>query len=179
MADSRVYRVLIVDDEEMMRKLMGTFLSRLGHLCATAIDGVEALDKMKGSKIDAVVTDIKMPKMDGNALTSEISKQYPGLPVMVMTGFTEESSAITAISAGAREFIQKPFSFDEFAIRLHKMIRDSEILRRTEGKENSEKEIHDLMNELETTIKKGPGNSAIELSLGTSTQSSHSSSAMG
>jgi two-component system response regulator AtoC len=132
--ESSKYTILVVEDEESLRTLIVSFLSKLGHSSLTAKDGVEALDKIKGNKIDAVITDIKMPNMDGIILTSEISRQYPELPVMVMTAFDEEYSAGTAISVGAREFIKKPFSLDEFAIRLHKMINDSEILKRMKVK---------------------------------------------
>jgi CheY-like chemotaxis protein len=122
--------ILVVDDEELVRRFVITFLSQLGYSCVPAFDGVDALNKMKENKIDAVITDIKMPKMDGILLTKEISKQYPGIPVMVMTAFDEEYSAGTAISLGAREFIKKPFSPEEFAIRLSKMIGDSETMKR-------------------------------------------------
>jgi len=152
--ESSKYTILVVDDEELIRNLVVTFLSKLGHSCVTAMNGVDALDKMKGNKIDAVVTDIKMPNMDGINLTIEILRQYPGLPVMVMTAFDEEYSAGIAISVGAREFIKKPFSLDEFAIRLHKMINDSETLRRTKGAKNVDENIQDLMDELEKTLKK-------------------------
>ena len=70
------FTILVVDDEELIRNLIVTFLSKMGHSCLTATDGVDALDK-----IDAVITDIKMPNMDGITLTSEISIQYPGLPI--------------------------------------------------------------------------------------------------
>jgi DNA-binding NtrC family response regulator len=129
-------------------------LSKLGHSCVIAIDGVDALDKMKRNKIDVVITDIKMPNMDGIILTNKISLQYPELPIMVMTAFDEEYSAGVAISAGAREFIKKPFSLDEFAIRLHKMINDSEALRRVKAEKNGDKDMQDLIDELETAIKK-------------------------
>jgi CheY-like chemotaxis protein len=152
--ESSQYTILIVDDEELIRSLVVTFLSKLGHSCLTAIDGVDALDKMEGNKIDAVITDIKMPNMDGITLTSEISIKYPGLPIMVMTAFDEEYSAGIAISAGAREFIKKPFSLDEFAIRLHKMINDSETLRRLKGEKDGGKDMQDLMSELEEALKK-------------------------
>jgi len=144
------YTILVVDDEELIRNLIVTFLSKLGHSCLTAIDGVDALDKMKGNKIDAVITDIKMPNMDGITLTSEILIQYPDFPIMVMTAFEQEYSAGIAISAGAREFIKKPFSLDEFAIRLHKMLNDSENLRRMKGEKNVNKDMREFLNELET-----------------------------
>jgi CheY-like chemotaxis protein len=153
--ESSKYTILVVEDEESLRSLIVSFLSKLGHSSLTAKDGVEALDKIRGNKIDAVITDIKMPNMDGIILTSEISRQYPELPVMVMTAFDEEYSAGTAISVGAREFIKKPFSLDEFAIRLHKMINDSEILKRMKGEKNVDENIQDLMDELEKTLKKG------------------------
>ena len=97
--------------------------------------------------------------MDGIFLTREISKQQPGLPVMVMTAFDEEYSVGTAIFVGAREFIKKPISLEECAIRLHKMIRESEPLtgvkvEKSREEENVEKDLHLLVKELETALKK-------------------------
>lgn len=122
--ESTHYKILVVDDEEQMRKLIATMLSQKGHQCVTARNGREALDKIMETKFDALITDIVMPEMDGIALTKELSKHYQNLPVMVMTGYTEEYSAETAIASGAREFINKPFSVSEFLIRFDKMMRD-------------------------------------------------------
>jgi len=143
------YTILVVDDEERLRNLIVTFLSNLGHSCVTAIDGVDALDKMKGNKIDAVVTDRKMPNMDGITLAAKISIHYPELPVMIMTAFEEDHVAGIAISVGARDFIKKPFSLNEFSIRLHKMINDSEALRRVKREKDVDKDIQGSTNELE------------------------------
>ncbi len=145
----RKYTILVVDDQESLRNLIVTFLSRLGHSCVTAIDGVDALDKMKGNKIDAVVSDIKMPNMDGITLTSEISTQYPELPIMIMTAFEKEDTAGLAICAGARDFIKKPFSLNEFSVRLHKMINDSEAQKRMKREKDVDKDIQEFMNEVE------------------------------
>jgi DNA-binding NtrC family response regulator len=143
------YTILVVDDEELLRNLIAFFLSKLGHSCVTAIDGVDALDKIKGNKIDAVVTDIKMPNMDGITLTSKISMQYPELPVMIMTAFEEGGTAGLAITVGARDFIKKPFSLNEFSVRLHKMINDSEAQRRMKREKGVDKDIQGSTNELE------------------------------
>lgn len=116
------YKVLVVDDEEPMRKLIVSLLSTKGHHCVTARNGLEALDKIKEAKYDAVIADIVMPEMDGLSLTKEISKHDQSLPVMIMTGYTDDYSAETAIASGAREFISKPFSISEFIIRFHKMM---------------------------------------------------------
>jgi diguanylate cyclase (GGDEF)-like protein len=122
--ESTHYKVLVVDNAEPMRKLITTLLSQKGHQCVTANNGLEALDKIKEVKFDALITDIVMPEMDGIALTKEFSNHYQNLPVMVMTGDTEKYSAETAIASGAREFIKKPFSISEFLIRFDKMMRD-------------------------------------------------------
>lgn len=149
------YKILVVDDEELIRNLVINVLSEMGHSWITAIDGVDALQKMGENKFDAVITDITMPNMDGIILTREISKQYPAIPVMVMIAFDEEYAMGTAISVGAREFIKKPFSLDEFAIRLHKMIHDVETLGRPKSEKDAEENVQELMSELETTLKGG------------------------
>jgi CheY-like chemotaxis protein len=153
--DSSKYNILVVDDEELIRNLVVTALSELGHSWVTAKDGKDALNKIGENKFDAIITDVDMPNMDGIILTREISKQYPFIPVMVMIAYEEEYFLGTAISAGAREFIKKPFSLDEFAIRLHKMINDFEALRESKSEKDTEENVKDLMNELETTLKEG------------------------
>jgi CheY-like chemotaxis protein len=150
---SSQYNILVVDDEELMRYLVVSYLSKLGHSCLTAVDGVDALDKLKKNKIDAVITDIKLPNMDGMALASEISRQYPDLPIMVMTAFDEEYSEGTAISVGAREFLKKPFTLDEFTLRLNKLINDSEVMKRIKHEKAADEDLRTLLEELERVLK--------------------------
>ena len=147
------YTILAVDDDEMIRNLMVSFLSKMGYSYVTATDGLDALDKLKANKIDAVVTDAKMPHMDGIDLTLAISKEHPKLPIMISTAFGEEYTIATAICVGAREFIQKPFSFYEFAIRLRKMIHDSEVFRVSRTEEKEDKDLVGLRSELEQILQ--------------------------
>ena len=125
--ESPHYKILVVDDDEPMRKLIVSLLSPRGHQCVTANSGREALDKIMETKFDALITDIAMPEMDGITLTKELSKHYPSLPVMVMTGYTEVYSAETVMASGAREFIKKPFSISEFPIRFEMMMRAHKV----------------------------------------------------
>ena len=118
------YRVLVVDDKEPIRKLIGTMLSLRGHQYVTANNGIEAFDKIMGAKFDAMITDIVMPEMDGITLTKEVSSHYQNFPILVMSGYVEEYPPETAIASGAREFIRKPFSVSEFLIRFDQMMRD-------------------------------------------------------
>ena len=120
------YNLLIVDDEESVRDLILSLFSKYGHHCETAKDGMEALEKIKKHSFDSAIIDIVMPHLDGITLTRELINLHPDLPIMVMTGHADEHSADSAIAAGAREFIKKPFSIDEFILRFDKMMRDRE-----------------------------------------------------
>jgi len=158
-----VYRILIVDDKEIVRNYLVSVFSKHGHNCDTAKDGLEALEKIKKNCFDAVVADIVMPQMDGVAVTKELVKLYPDLPIMVITGQNGEYSAQSAIAAGAQEFIKKPFSLPEFILRFSKMMHEHESLRKVREKrdemifnlhrESSEK-IEELKKKIETLERK-------------------------
>lgn len=123
-AGNSSYKVLVVDDEENVRDYLFTLFSQYGHHCETVKDGLEALHIAKEKHFDSAVIDIVMPLMDGIRLTKELLKINPEFPILIMTGCAEEHSAETAISAGAREFIKKPFSIDEFLLRFNKMMNE-------------------------------------------------------
>ena len=84
------YKILIVDDEDEIKKLLSAFLSETGHYCETASDGVEALARLDKLAFDAVVTDIKMPRMDGITLTRNVKHSHSEIAVMIMTGYGAE-----------------------------------------------------------------------------------------
>ena len=114
--------VLVVDDCESIREILETLLSRKGHRCESAANGVEAMVKVTQSRFDVVITDVLMPKMDGITLTRKLTRNFSHLPVMVMTAQFDGDSAETAFMAGARDVISKPFEISEFMVRLHKML---------------------------------------------------------
>ena len=118
------YKILIVDDEPSITDLLDSFLGSQGYLCETATDGKAALERVSQNHFDVVITDILMPEMDGITLTRKLSKQFPNLFIMVMTGYYDENSMERAIAAGAHEFIKKPFTLEEFDMRFQRMIRE-------------------------------------------------------
>lgn len=153
------YSVLIVDDTEALRKLVVAFLSKQGHECTIAANGMEALSKIHKSKFDAVITDILMPEMDGMTLMKELLSVYPKMPVMVMTGYSEKYPSESVLMAGARDFIGKPFSYSEFVLRFNKMMTDQKVSLEIESKQEevlvniqkkSSDKISDLLKEIET-----------------------------
>ena len=116
------YNVLVVDDNESVREVLTIMLSRRGHRCESASNGIEAMQKVKQSNFDAVITDLQMPEMDGIVLMRELSHHFPDLPVMIMTGQPDDSLVESAMSAGARGLLSKPFEISELMMRLHQML---------------------------------------------------------
>ena len=115
--------VLIVEDNESMREVLALILSRRGHRCETAANGREAMEKIEQGSFDAVVTDVEMPEMDGIALTNELTRHHPHLPVMIITGSWDDCHMELALTTcGAREFLKKPFDVSEFVAKFHKML---------------------------------------------------------
>ncbi|MDA8083793.1 MAG: GGDEF domain-containing response regulator [Nitrospiraceae bacterium] len=118
------YRILIADDDSEIRSVLKNFLELKGHIVETASNGREALARADATACDILLTDIRMPVMDGIALTREMSRLYPDVSIMVMTGYSDEYSEEDALGAGARDFVTKPFALHDFSIRFQKMLRD-------------------------------------------------------
>ncbi len=114
--------VLVVDDEECIREVLTILLSRKGYRCESAANGREAMEKVAQARFDVVITDVHMPEMDGITLTKELNRHFSDLAVMVMTGQTDDTLVESAISAGAREVLGKPFELPDFMVRLHRML---------------------------------------------------------
>lgn len=104
---------LIVDDEEIARTNMMHVLSKDGHHCKTASNGLEALDILAKEDFDVVVTDLKMDKMDGLELLSRIRRTAPDTEVIMVTGFATVSTAVEALKKGAAHYLGKPVNLDE------------------------------------------------------------------
>ncbi|HOO46749.1 MAG TPA: sigma-54 dependent transcriptional regulator [Deltaproteobacteria bacterium] len=124
-------RILIVDDEQVFLEQLNDALehSSLDLLVDTARDGIEALEKLQETYHDIVITDLKMPKMDGYELLREIQKRYPSIYVVVITAFGSVSGAVEAMRHGAYDFLEKPFNMDTPELSLTKISRQQEILR--------------------------------------------------
>jgi len=115
-------KILIVDDSKNMREVLTTLLSLEGYWCESAANGLEALEKVKQTHFDLVITDVHMPKMDGVTLAGEITRHFTDLQVIIMTAQLDEHSQRSALTAGAREVLRKPFAISELTARLHKML---------------------------------------------------------
>jgi len=110
---SLVRTVLIVDDSQDLTEVAAEFLRIFDYTVYTASNGVEALERLKTSPVGIVVSDIHMPGMDGLTLMSEIKTRYPGLPVVLITGFSVSEARKIALNKGADAFVAKPFRMKE------------------------------------------------------------------
>jgi signal transduction histidine kinase len=118
-------RILIVDDEKEIRDFLYKALSRVGKFqVELASSGEEALEKVKKESFDLVLTDLKMPKMDGLQLITEIARLNPDILTMMMTGHGTIDSALEAMKRGASDYLMKPLSLDELMIRLRKVLEE-------------------------------------------------------
>ena len=116
-------KVLIVDDELNMRLVLAAMLKKEGYDVVSATDGREALQILKSNKIDVVITDLKMPNLDGMGLLNCITEQYPEVPVIIITAYGTVSTAVEALKKGALDYITKPFEQDELKNIISKAIK--------------------------------------------------------
>jgi excisionase family DNA binding protein len=102
-------RVLVVDDEASIRDLLSKTLALAEYDVDTAPDGTSALDRMRQFNYDLLIADLKMPGMDGLTLIRQAKRIKADLPVIIITGFSTESSAIEAVNLGVAGYLTKPF----------------------------------------------------------------------
>jgi len=113
--------VLIVDDEQFIRQILGRIVKREGYTVSEARDGIEALEMLQTEKFHFVISDIKMPRMDGMELLNAIKAQHPKTKVLMVTGYAGDYTAWDVISAGADHYITKPFKNTEIATTLRSL----------------------------------------------------------
>ncbi|HZF48247.1 MAG TPA: HD domain-containing phosphohydrolase [Polyangiaceae bacterium] len=106
-------RILVVDDEKVIRDMLADFLDTEGFQVRTAEDGTSALGELSRGHFDLILSDLKMPRMGGIALLDEIAKTSPDSLTVIMTGFGTVETAIDAMKRGAYDYVLKPFKLDE------------------------------------------------------------------
>ena len=122
-------RILIADDEEPLRLLVGRAISMDGHEIVTAEDGAEALEILteQQGRFDLLLTDIKMPIMDGIALALAAARDFPDLTILLMTGYADQRERATGLNAIVHDVITKPFSVAD----IRTAVADSLASRKT------------------------------------------------
>jgi two-component system response regulator AtoC len=130
--------VLIVDDEESMRHLLSVILRDHGYEARAVANGEEALKELGARDYDLVLSDVRMPKMDGLTLLAEVQRAHPDSTFIVMSAYGTHDTAIEAMKAGAYDYISKPFKPDEVVL----------VLKKAEERERLQRENRRLRTEL-------------------------------
>ena len=119
--------LLIADDEKNIRSGLDLAFTDEGYTVITAADGKEAWDKLQKNYVDLVITDLRMPGMDGYELLKRISSSYPTLPVIVLTGHGTIETAVETMRDGAVDFFTKPVDIDKLILVVKKTVAASSL----------------------------------------------------
>ncbi len=133
-----MYNILIVDDEEMIRKLIRKYAEFEGHTVTEATDGMDAVAKFARDKFDIVIMDIMMPELDGFSASRKI-RENSDVPIIMLSARGEEYDKINGFEIGIDDYVVKPFSPKEL------MLRVEAIMKRTKGAQKTEEQKNEII----------------------------------
>ena len=128
-----MYNILIVDDEEMIRKLIRKYAEFDGHKVTEACDGMDAVIKFKNGSFDLIIMDIMMPELDGFSASREIRKTS-SVPIVMLSARGEEYDKINGFEIGIDDYVVKPFSPKELMLRVNAIMKRSAAQKVEENK---------------------------------------------
>ena len=140
--DEEAYTLLIVEDNVELLMLMKQLLQQHYHVL-TASNGVEALDVVKAHELDLIVSDVMMPEMDGNELTTRLKENpdYSHLPIILLTAKTQEEDRQESLILGADDYITKPFKMGDLQLRINNIIENRKRIRHIFQQQSIEENI--------------------------------------
>ena len=147
-----MYNVLIIEDHERLREQLGYFYEQEGYKVTTASSGEEGLDKLAQEKFALVVSDVKMPGIDGFQLARRVREKYPDTDVILITAFGNIKQAVEAMKLGASDYITKPFQPEVIRIVSEKLLEKRRLL---EEVRELRQRVHDE-HSLENILSKSP-----------------------
>src|SRR6188508_986066 len=115
-------KILLIEDDISFCKMLGNFLVKKSYVVETAFTVEEAKTKIKSQNFDLIITDLRLPDYDGIQLLTEFKIEYPTIPVILMTGYSDVNTAVKAIKNGAADYISKPFNPEEVLLVIAKTL---------------------------------------------------------
>ncbi len=146
-------KILIIDDEQSIRRTLKEILEYEGYKIEEAEDGSEGMVKIKTKKYDVVFCDIKMPKMDGLEVLANASKLKPDLPIVMISGHATMETAVKAVKTGAFDFIEKPLDLNRLLITVRNALDKSKLLVETKKLRRRSTQVMEMVGESSAILK--------------------------
>jgi len=153
------HKVLMVDDEKINREFFSVMLSKLGFVVEVAVDGIEAIEKVKEFNPDIIILDIIMPRMSGWEVTKILKADinYKDIPIIMLSFLDNAKDKVTGFELGVDDYITKPFNFSEVLARIRTTLRNRELFTQVKVRESrlelAEELNKDLKNNLSSFAK--------------------------
>lgn len=145
--------ILIVDDEELIRRLLHQKLSSEGYRCQKASSAAQALDKLKSNPVELVILDIKMPGKSGMELLLELRARYPDTAVIMATAIADTTTAIQCMKEGAYDYITKPFNLDEVVLSIDRALEKRRLeLENKDYQQHLEQKVEEQAGKIRTSF---------------------------
>ncbi len=137
--------ILIVDDDSPHRSMLRTVLRGWGYAVEEAEDGAAAVEQVKARAFDAVLTDVRMARLDGIAALREIREWNPSIPVLIMTAWSSVQNAVDALRLGAYDYLTKPLELDELKLALERALDHTRLARESQEPGRAQSEASSLL----------------------------------
>ena len=145
--------ILIVDDEQSYRQLLSLVFEEQGNTIRTAMNGRQALELLQAEPADVIISDVKMPDMDGIEMLRAVRETLPDLGVILMTAFASVETAREAFKLGADDFIQKPFDVEELKLIVRKTLEKQALIDENRAFKRAQRERGSIKNIVGTSAK--------------------------
>jgi len=122
-----MHHIMIIDDEEDILDMLSDMIQKWGYLPIIARDGLDALEKFKEVPVDVVISDIRMPNLDGISLLERIKKINPQTSVIMLTGYPSVETAVRAMKDGAFDYLTKPINLDELKVKIDRALERTRL----------------------------------------------------
>ncbi len=133
MSESEKLTCLVVDDEPRLRHVLRRLMESDGFACAEAASGLEALSVLRERAVTVVLTDLRMPQMDGIELLRQVRARYPDTAVVMITAVADVDVAVSCLAIGAMDYLMKPFNLDEVRARVHQALEKRRLVLENRG----------------------------------------------
>lgn len=126
-------RILVAEDDKTIREGISDFLSNSNYVVEAVEDGAAALDAVKNRQPDLIILDLGLPKITGEAVCKEVKKQFPDLPIIILTAKSQSIDVVRGFDLGADDYISKPFELEELMARIRVKLKNGQDKNLTAG----------------------------------------------